>query len=377
MKIDRTKLKKSSSDVPADCKALIDTLLASAGDNGANKVAFLKQLQSIETWTYGKCELFHWIDVLDLCDEVLESSTASTDTNSWVLSADASVIDPHDGAASRAKELLLWTLHFTTLLIEHSFSRHLYSSMEHLTTLLASSDLDVILAVLNLLYMFSKRSNFITRLAPEKQQGLLNRLTHLAASWGGKDNGFGLSKCCSNDPIQTFPESATTLHFEFYAETPGKKNLSSAAVTIIHLEHVDKIPESPAKIMEGLLREYQVPEDKQMLLFTYLRLAASFSDYGKRLKCVQSRLQALSVLIYSNQLTDNIQSLLYSGLLEELVELLEMKGEHLMEIKAAALKALTSIIHLDRSPNIPKLNAIIDVTGRQRVCFSSFIFDNT
>ena len=69
------------------------------------------------------------------------------------------------------------------------------------------------------------------------------------------------------------------------------------------------------------------------------------------------------MLIYSNQLTDSIQSLLYSGLLEELVDVLEMKGEHLTEIKAASLKALTSIIHLDRNPNFPKLNTIIDVTG--------------
>ena len=91
---------------------------------------------------------------------------------------------------------VLWTLHFTTLLIEHSFSRHLYSSMEHLSLLLSSFDLDVVLAVLNLLYMFSKRSNFISRLAPDKRQLLLTRLSHLAASWGGKDNGFGLSVCC-------------------------------------------------------------------------------------------------------------------------------------------------------------------------------------
>ena len=40
----------------------------------------------------------------------------------------------------------------------------------------------------------------------------------MAASWGGKDNGFGLAKCCSDDPIETFPDSATTLHFEFYGE---------------------------------------------------------------------------------------------------------------------------------------------------------------
>ena len=116
--------------------------------------------------------------------------------------------------------------------------------------------------------------------------------------------------------------------------------------------------------MERLLSTYSVPEEKQMQLFTYLRLAASFSNYSKRLKCVQARLQALSVLIYSNQLTENVQSLLYSGLLEELVEVLEMTGDHLMEIKASALKALTSIIHLDRNPNYPKLNSIIDVTGK-------------
>ena len=65
-------------------------------------------------------------------------------------------------------------------------------------------------------------------------------------------------------------------------------------------------------------------------------------------------------------MTDNVQSLLYNGLLEELVEVLEMNGGRLMEIKAAALKALTSIIHLDRNPNFPKLNTIIDVTGASR-----------
>lgn len=377
MKIDRHKLKKSSSEVPADCKALIDRLTSC----GHNKEDFLRELQRIETWTYGKCELFHWIDVLDLCDEVLEMAAAPHPSENggggnaacpWGLSCDSpSLNTPMASAvsvsvAARLKELLLWTLHFTTLLIEHSFSRHLYSSMEHLTMLLASSDLDVVLAVLNLLYMFSKRSNFITRLPAEKRTGLLNRLTHLAASWGGKENGFGLAKCCSDDPAHTFPESATTLHFEFYAEAAqpsGSKAAAATQVTVIHIDNVDKRNESPAKIMGQILKEHQVPKEKQMLLFTYLRLAASFSDYGKRLKCVQARLQALSVLIYSNQLTDNIQSLLYSGLLEELVEVLEMKGDHLMEIKAAALKALTSIIHLDRNPNFPKLNTIIDVTG--------------
>ena len=68
--------------------------------------------------------------------------------------------------------------------------------------------------------------------------------------------------------------------------------------TVIHIPHVDKSAETPAQLMNRLVVEYGVPKEKRMLLFTYLRLAASFSDYDQRLKCVQARLQSLSVLIY-------------------------------------------------------------------------------
>ena len=35
----------------------------------------------------GKCELFHWIDILDLCDEILEAATLRG-PGSWVLACD-------------------------------------------------------------------------------------------------------------------------------------------------------------------------------------------------------------------------------------------------------------------------------------------------
>ena len=149
------------------------------------------------------------------------------------------------------RELLLQTLHFTALLIEHSFSRHLYNSVEHLIQLLEASDMQVrqpiarestchakilvpalwdlhhrrafkpqrakaalgtncckqvvntggpiqctrsdtpkghllslspqvVLHVLNLIYMFSKRSNFISRLSSDRREALVVRLYHLA-----------------------------------------------------------------------------------------------------------------------------------------------------------------------------------------------------
>ena len=115
------------------------------------------------------------------------------------------------------------------------------------------------------------RSNFISRLSPDKRSLLLTRLSHLAASWGGKDNGFGLSDCCQDKAIALFPTSATTLHFEFYAEVEksemedksGKKTLASN-VTIIHVEGLDKMDKTPARIMEELLEQFDVPEEKQV-----------------------------------------------------------------------------------------------------------------
>lgn len=340
MKVDRSRLKKSTSDVPIECHILIDKLIS------CRRSELLDELSQIDTWTFGKCELYHWIDVLDIFDKILEEASQTVPGNKWALTCDVTF-------SQEEKKLLLWTLHFTTLLIEHSFSRHLYNSMEHLNTLLASSDMQVVLGVLNLLYMFSKRSNFITRLNNEKRQMLLSRLHYLAESWGGKENGFGLADCCNNE--KPIPNSATTLHFEFYCNNNDTNSRNGKQlVNYIHLENIDKMVQTPAEIMRGLIAVYNIPPEKEMLLFTHVRLAHSFSDYKSRLFCVQARLQSLSVLVYSNALQDNAHMLLYPGLLEELVELLELQLPFLVEIRSAALRTLTSIIHLDRNPHFPK-----------------------
>ncbi|KAK4872231.1 hypothetical protein RN001_016355 [Aquatica leii] len=360
MKIDRSRLRKGTSEIPSECQALIERL------RQCSRAGLLDELSKISTWTFGKCELYHWIGVLDVFDSILEEATESAPDNKWALFCDTN----YD---SSEKKLLLWSLHFTTLLIEHSFSRHLYNSMEHLLALMSSSDMNVVLAVLNLLYMFSKRSNFITRLASEKRQALLSRLHYLAESWGGKENGFGLADCCI--PNRPIPHSATTLHFEFHKDhTTDKENkeLRDAKLkknsSYIHIENVDKLNKTPAEIMKGLVSLYFIPPDKEMWLFTHVRLAHHFAEYRTRLLCVQARLQALSVLVYSNALQDSAHTLLYNGLLEELVELVELNNVEMVDIRSAALRTLTSIIHLDRNPHFPKkpgsrLTNIIDVTG--------------
>lgn len=167
MKVDTSRLKKGPSEVPPECQALIDRLRSCSRQDLAIELA------KIETWTFGKCELCHWIDILDYFDEILAEATFEDAEHGMHMACDA----------YRKEEdirLLLLVLNFTTLLIEHSFSRHLYNSIEHLTALLQSINLDIVLGVLNLLYMFSKRSNFLSRLGCNKKTAVSNRLKFIA-----------------------------------------------------------------------------------------------------------------------------------------------------------------------------------------------------
>lgn len=145
----------------------------------------LIELNQIDSWTFGKSELYHWIDILDIFDGILEDATKQIG-NDWFLACD-------ERFPPKKRQLLLAILNFTTLLIEHSFSRHLYNSVEHLTQLLSSTNMEIILGVLNLLYMFSKRSNFIPRLNCAKRNALLARLTYIAEVGSATQHSHSIS----------------------------------------------------------------------------------------------------------------------------------------------------------------------------------------
>lgn len=72
---------------------------------------------------FQQCELYHWVDLLDRFDGILCDAGQTVENMSWLLVCDR----PDNG---QLKALLLAVLNFTALLIEYSFSRHLYSSIE-------------------------------------------------------------------------------------------------------------------------------------------------------------------------------------------------------------------------------------------------------
>ncbi|CRL01178.1 CLUMA_CG014451, isoform A [Clunio marinus] len=344
MKVDTSRLKKGTSEVPPECQNLIDKLKA------CDRTELIEELSKIETWTFGKCELFHWIDILDIFDEILEEATHYEDNQIYIM-CDSPQFE-------KGRKLLLLVLNFTTLLIEHSFSRHLYNSVEHLTQLLLSTDLEIILGVLNLLYMFSKRSNFISRLSSHKKSTLLSRLKHIAEPYGGKECGFGLADCCR--PDQKMPKAIYHFYYEYYTK--------SGALQVIDHQNISK--HDPKSITVKLWKDLDqhLDDDQKYHLFARARLATGFWNYENRILFVQARLQALSILVYSDALMGYTSTLIYPGFLEELVELLELQQINLVEIRAAALRTLTAIIHLERNSQYQRksesrLNTIIEVTG--------------
>jgi len=336
-------------------------------------------LQNTTVWRFGKCELYYWIDVLDRFDVILEeASKDKQDIPTDCIFMCPKLMEP------QFKEKVVTVLNFTALLIEHSYARHIYNSTEHLCVLLASPDLDVVLAVLNLLYVFSKRSNFISRLPPKQRANLNSYLEYLGETWGGKQNGFGLAQCCQKEP-QTFPDSCTTVYFEYLpADAKQDPQVSSLRLGLgtesIVLENVDKLPESTPELMANIAAKHQIPAVKQMQLLMRIRLARNFLDYEQRLKCVMARLQAISILVYSVAPAEIVDPLIYDGFVDELVELLEIKDNNIMAIRAAVLRTLTAIIHLERDP---RLGSIIEATGASayhgflpslvRDCVASFI----
>lgn len=107
---------------------------------------------------------------MDKLDEVLERCCHSE--VHWSLACN----QPEN---EKDRQLLLVVLQFSALLIEHSFTRHLYNSMEHLTTLLSSSDMTVVLAVIDVLYVFRS----VNDLASFKHlSGAFNLATCIAAA---------------------------------------------------------------------------------------------------------------------------------------------------------------------------------------------------
>ncbi|KAJ3176473.1 hypothetical protein HK101_010430 [Irineochytrium annulatum] len=137
-------------------------------------------------WSLPKSDFFHWIPVLNRFDAIMES-----------------VVDTHEMKVfqkkpmePKTKELLLAVLKISKVLWENCTSRGLYSSYEHLSHLLHTSDLDVLDAVLRLMIPPSQRNRqrtMRTVFAPA-----LESVLTLAQGFGSREIGMDLTSIAAS-----------------------------------------------------------------------------------------------------------------------------------------------------------------------------------
>lgn len=83
MKVDTVKLKKGSSELTSECRELIDELT-----KRRTRPELLEFLDTVHVWIYGKCELYHWIEILDRFDKILDEAARHVNGNEFVLQCD-------------------------------------------------------------------------------------------------------------------------------------------------------------------------------------------------------------------------------------------------------------------------------------------------
>ncbi|KAL2945069.1 E3 ubiquitin-protein ligase UPL1 [Bienertia sinuspersici] len=245
------------------------------------------------------------------------------------------------------------------------------SEVQHLSSLLASADADVVEASLQTLATFLKKT--IGKYSI-KDASLSSRLLAFAQGWGCKEEGLGLTACALDNGCDSVAyELGCTLHFEFYRVAESSAvNEATGGLQIIHLPNVNSRKESDLELLNMLVREYEVPLDLRYSLFTRLRFARAFGSLASRQQYTCIRLYAFMVVVQATTDADNLVSFFNAEpeFTNELVSLLSFEDSVPEKIRILSLRSLVALSQ-DRSRQPTVLAAV--TSGGQRGILSSLM----
>ncbi|XP_037491239.1 E3 ubiquitin-protein ligase UPL1 isoform X2 [Jatropha curcas] len=359
------KLKRRRSlEVPPKIKSFINTVTTIPLEN------IEEPLKSF-VWEFDKGDFHHWVDLFNHFDSFFEKHIKPR--------KDLQVEDNFlESDPPFPREAVLQILRVIRIILENCTNKHFYSSYEHLSFLIASTDADVIEACLQTLAAFLKKT--IGKYSI-RDTSLNAKLFSLAQGWGGKEEGLGLIACTVQngcDPVAY--ELGCTLHFEFYAvdesftnhfENHGKEQ-SNQGLQIIHLPSVNTCPETDLDLLNKLVEEYKVPPSLRFSLLTRLRFARAFGSLASRQQYTCIRLYAFIVLVQASSDADDLVSFFNSEpeFVNELVLLLSYEDAIPEKIRVLCLLSLVALSQ-DRSRQPTVLAAV--TSGGHRGILSSLM----
>lgn len=254
-------------------------------------------------WEFEKGDFNHWVDLFSHFDSFFEKYVKQRKE----LQLDVNFLDA-DSAFPR--EAVLQVLRVSRIILENCANKHFYCSYEHLSTLLASSDAEVVIASLHTLAAFVKKP---VGKCSIRDTSLNAKLFALSQGWGGKEEGLGLLACSTENGTDTIAyQLGSALHFEFYADESVQKGDSEvepskdSGLQVIHVPDLSMHSESDLQLLKHLVDEYKVPVGLRFSLLTRLRFARAFSRLDTRQQYICIRLLAFTVLVQASNDTNDL-----------------------------------------------------------------------
>ncbi|XP_007020477.2 PREDICTED: E3 ubiquitin-protein ligase UPL1 [Theobroma cacao] len=316
-------------------------------------------------WEFDKGDFHHWVELFNHFDTFFEKHIKSR--------KDLQVEDNFLGSDPPfPREAVLQILRVIRIVLENCTNKHFYSSYEqHLSSLLASTDADVVEACLQTLAAFLKKT--IGKYSI-RDASLNSKLFALAQGWGGKEEGLGLIACSIQNGCDTVAyDLGCTLHFEFYASNEfSASEHSTQGLQIIHLPNINTHPETDLELLNKLVGEYKVPTNLRFSLLSRLRFARAFGSFTSRQQYTRIRLYAFIVLVQASSDADDLVSFFNNEpeFVNELVTLLSYEDAVPEKIRILCLLSLVALCQ-DRSRQPTVLTAV--TSGGHRGILSSLM----
>lgn len=315
-------------------------------------------------WDFDKGDFHHWVDLFDHFDSYFEKHIKPR--KDLRLEDDFLDNDP-----PFPKEAVLQILRVMRIVLENCTNKHFLSCYEHLSSLLASADADVVEASLQTLATFLKKT--IGKYSI-KDASLSSRLLAFAQGWGCKEEGLGLTACALENGCDSVAfELGCTLHFEFYRVDESSTEFEATrGLQIIHMPNVNSHRESDLELLNKLVKEYGVPPNLRYSLFTRLRFARAFGSLTSRQQYTCIRLYAFMVVVQASSDAENLVSFFNTEpeFTNELVSLLSYEDSIPEKIRILSLRSLVALSQdRSRQPNV--LAAV--TSGGQRGILSSLM----
>lgn len=334
------------------------------------------QLENIEeplkgfVWEFDKGEFHHWVDLFNHFDSYFEKHIKPR--------KDLQVEDNFlDSDPAFPRDAVLQILRVVRIILENCTIKHLKSYYEvfvskqhHFSSLLASTDADVVEACLQTLAAFLKKT--IGKYSI-RDASLNSKLFAFAQGWGGKEEGLGLVSCAVEDGCDpTAYELGCSLHFEFYQVNESSNEQTEQGLQIIYLPKVHTQPETDLELLNKLIKEYKVPHKLRFSLLTRLRFARAFSSLASRQQYTCIRLYAFVVLVQASSDSDDLVSFFSAEpeFISELVSLLSCEELVPENIRILSLLSLVALCQ-DRSRQPTVLTAV--TSGGHRGILSSLM----